>query len=132
MTYRPLVRGVSRSAGTGALLAFLVVILAYVSGSDNAITAYLQPGIVLAGFLSPLVPSAVVYWVEPEGGPYAFLLITLVCAFFFWTALLGAVHFVWRRAKAPDQSGPSASGRSSVHPAGDGRVSKLVRRMRKR
>lgn len=100
MTPLPWVRGVIRSATTGALLAFLAGILVFVLGSQTAaVTAYLEPGVILGGFISPFVPSAVTYAVEPEGGPYAFLFIALVCAFFFWSALLGGIHYFWRRTK---------------------------------
>ena len=94
------VRRVIRSAGTGTLLAFLIGVLVFVFGGQTvAVTAYLQPGVVLGGLISPLVPTAVVYWVEPEGGPNAFLLIALASAFFFWSTLLAGVHYFWRRAK---------------------------------
>jgi hypothetical protein len=102
MSYLPSVRRVSTSAGTGALLALIIGMLVFGFGAQTvAVTAYLQPGIVLGGLVSPLVPTAVVYWVAPEGGPYAFLLIALACAFFFWSTLLGGIHYFWRRAKHP-------------------------------
>ena len=38
------------------------------------VTAYLAPGLAIASVLSPVVPSVFLYWVDPEGGPWAFLL----------------------------------------------------------
>ena len=35
----------------------------------HAVTAYLVPGIAIAGALSFIVPTKVVYWLDPEGGP---------------------------------------------------------------
>jgi hypothetical protein len=94
------VRGVIRSAATGALLALLAGILVFVLGSQTAaVTAFLEPGIIVGGFLSPFAPRAMTYWAEPEGGPYAFLFIVLFCAFLFWSTLLGRIHFFCRRAQ---------------------------------
>jgi hypothetical protein len=99
MSYFLSVRRVSTSAATGALLAFVIGLLVFVFGAQtDAVTAYLQPGIVLGGLVSHLIPTAVVYWVVPEGGPSAFLLIALACAFFFWSTLLGGIHYFWRRS----------------------------------
>ena len=100
MRYFLSVRRLSRSAGTGTLLAFLIGVLVFVFGGQTvALTASLQPGLVLGGLISPLVPTPFVYWVEPEGGPNAFLLIALASAFCFWSTLLAGVHYFWRRAK---------------------------------
>jgi hypothetical protein len=102
MRYPSRVRRVARSAGAGALLALLVALLVFILGSQTAaVTAYLAPGIVLGGLVSPVLPSALAYSVNPEGGPEAFLLISLASAFFFWGTLLGGIHYFWRRAKHP-------------------------------
>jgi uncharacterized membrane protein len=101
MSYLQLMRRVARSAATGALLTFLAGLLVFVLGSQTvAIRAYLEPGVVLAELVSPFLPSGVAYWVEPEGGPLGFLLIILVCAFFFWSALLGGMHYFLKRRTA--------------------------------
>jgi MFS superfamily sulfate permease-like transporter len=69
-----------------------------VGGGTHIVTAYLAPGIPIAGLLSPLLPSRTAYWIDPEGGPIAFLMLTLACAALFWSVLIGSVYHYLRRA----------------------------------
>ena len=64
-----------KSTGIGVFCAVVFALLAFTAGSKtDVVTAYLAPGLAIASVLSPVVPSAFVYWVDPEGGPWAFLL----------------------------------------------------------
>ena len=77
----------------GALLATVFGLLVFVlAPRTHAVTAYLVPGIAIAGALSFIVPTKVVYWLDPEGGPPAFLVIAIACAFGFWTLVFGMIH----------------------------------------
>ena len=86
-----------KSFAVGVLCASALGLLAFALGSKTVlVTTYLWPGIRIAGLLSPFVPSSIVYWLVPEGGPSAFLLQALAWTGLFWTLLLGAIHY-WRR-----------------------------------
>ena len=57
---------------------------------------YLWPGAKLAPLLSEVVPSTVMYWLVPEGGAPAYLLLVLVASFFSWAALLALLSSIAR------------------------------------
>ena len=78
--------------------AVLGAVSSAVGGGTAIVTASLAPGIPIAGLLSPLLPSRTAYWIEPEGGPIAFLMLTLACAALFWSVVIGSVHHYLRRA----------------------------------
>ena len=102
MSYRHSIRDIARSAAIGSLVAFLAGVLVSVLGSQTlAVRAYLEPGVVFGSIVIPFIPSGAAYWVVPEGGPLGFVFVALVCAFFFWSVLLGGVHYFWKRAIGP-------------------------------
>src|SRR2546425_816859 len=83
-----------RSALVGVSLALLLGLLMFVLGAKtHFVTAYLAPGILVGGLLSPAIPSKFVYWVEPDGGPTAFLLLAALSSVAFWSPLFGAVFY---------------------------------------
>jgi len=87
-----------KSAGLGALISIALGVAVFVVGRHtSAVNAYLFPGVHMAGLVSPAVPTAWVYWIEPEGGPYAFLFLSLVCAAVIWAAVFGSIHYAWAR-----------------------------------
>jgi hypothetical protein len=93
------VPGTLKTLATGALLAAVVAMLAFVlAPRTHVVTAYLLPGIAIAAVLSPAIPTKVVYWLDPEGGPLTFFALTMACAFVFW-ALVFAGILRWRRAR---------------------------------
>jgi uncharacterized membrane protein YraQ (UPF0718 family) len=70
----------------------------FVLGSQtHLVTAYLLPGVFVGGLLSRMIPSKFVYWIEPEGGPAAFLLLALLGSFAIWSTLFSALYH-YRRA----------------------------------
>jgi disulfide bond formation protein DsbB len=77
----------------GALVAAVIGILVFVlAPRTHVVTAYLVPGIAIGGALSFITPTKVVYWLDPDGGPPAFLIIAIGCAFGFWTLVFGMIH----------------------------------------
>jgi hypothetical protein len=74
------------------ILAIGVGVAAYVLVPFfDAIGVYTAPGLM---FLS-LIPSKLVYWLDPAGGPAIGVFLLVLCAAFFWTVLFGAAHFGW-------------------------------------
>lgn len=90
-----------KSAIVGIVLAISLGALAYaLAPLFDAVGLYAAPG----GLLFPLVPNGLVYWIDPEGGPAAGVLLLMLCAGFFWTCLFGAAYFGWdslRRRRPP-------------------------------
>jgi hypothetical protein len=77
----------------GVLVSAVVGIVVFVvAPRTHVVTAYLIPGIAIGGGLSYIIPTKIVYWLDPEGGPRAFLVIVFACAFAFWTLLFGMIH----------------------------------------
>jgi hypothetical protein len=86
-----------KSFGVGVLCASVLGLLVFALGSKtDLVTAYLWPGILIAGLLSPFVPSSIVYSLVAEGGPSAFLLQALAWTGLCWTLLFGAIDY-WQR-----------------------------------
>jgi len=90
-----------KSTGIGVFCAIVFALLAFTAGSKtDVVTAYLAPGLAIASVLSPVVPSAFVYWVDPEGGPWAFLLQAVACSLLSWSILFGVVYHHRHRFRA--------------------------------
>jgi hypothetical protein len=82
-----------KSTGIGVFCAVVCAVLAFVIGSKtDVVTAYLAPGLAIVSVLSPVVPSAFVYWVDPDGGPWAFLVQALAWSLLSWSILFGVVY----------------------------------------
>ncbi len=91
-------RNLGKSAGVGALISIALGVAVFVFGGQTAAAnAYLFPGVHMAGVVSPAVPTSLVYWIEPEGGPYAFLFLSLVSAAVLWAVVFGSIRYVWVR-----------------------------------
>jgi len=73
-----------RSAVIGAVLAVAGFAILYIT-----------PAAILVPVIGSLIPSKVVYWLVPDGGGPAGLLLIMISAFFFWTIVFGVVHFSW-------------------------------------
>lgn len=93
------------------VLGFLVASTAGLAfGSWNLeplASAYLLPGIVVGSVLVPLLPTTLVYAIEPEGGAVAFIKVALACAVGFWSTAIGVLH--WRRVRSNRAKVPGAS-----------------------
>jgi hypothetical protein len=87
-----------KSTGIGVFCAVVFALLAFTAGSKtDVVTAYLAPGLAIASVLSPVVPSAFVYWVDPEGEPWAFLLQAVAWSLLSWSILFGIVYHYRQR-----------------------------------
>ena len=86
----------SLTVGTVASLCLggLVFILAPKTALVNA---YLVPGVVIGGSLTRVIPTRLVYWIAPDGGPEAFLAVALTCAVIFWSLVFGVSYRYARR-----------------------------------
>ncbi len=87
-------RRIVKSALFGIGLAIAAGVLAYALApffDAYALGVYAQPGTI---FL-PLIPSKLVDWLEPDGGPGVGIVLLLFCATFFWAIVFGAAHFGW-------------------------------------
>jgi hypothetical protein len=70
--------------------------LAFAAGHlFDAVGIYVAP----AGFFLPVmqrvISSKLVYWLVPDGGAPAGLLLILVIAIMFWSIVFGATYFAW-------------------------------------
>jgi len=91
---------VLKSAAAGIALATLAGVLAFTLLSQFRLAAlYLAPGVFLAGWLSPWLPTRMAYWGNPEGGPANFLFLVAVCAGLVWSALCTGVHYMLARRR---------------------------------
>jgi hypothetical protein len=83
---------VFKSASVGVILAVGIGVLAYaLAPIFDAVGIYVTPGTM---FL-PLIPSKLVYRLDPNGGPGVGISLLLLSSVFFWTILFGAAHFIW-------------------------------------
>jgi hypothetical protein len=96
-----------RSTIIGLVFAILgfVVTFALARFFDTAFLAYVAPAGILVRLIGPLIPWKAVYWLVPDGGASAGVLLIGVSALFFWTIVFGVCHFAWVRLKR----GPSDS-----------------------
>ena len=93
---RKLVMRFFRSVVIGAVLAIAGFALAFaLAPFFDAVILYITPAAILVPVIGSLIPSKVVYWLVPDGGGPAGLLLIMISAFFFWTIVFGVVHFSW-------------------------------------
>ena len=94
----------NRAARWTLLLGFSVsavtTLLAIFSYLPSWVTPiFVWPGFKIAPFLAIVIPSQVFYWLVPEGGGSAFILLVVIGAFIVWalvfTAIALAVYRVW-------------------------------------
>ena len=85
-----------RSAVIGAALAIAGFALAFaLAPFFDAVILYITPAAILVPVIGSLIPSKVVYWLIPDGGGPAGVLLIMISAFFFWTMVFGVAHFAW-------------------------------------
>jgi hypothetical protein len=76
----------------------------------DAVGVYIMPARLMAPVLGPIVPSRLTYWLVPEGGAAAGVLLILASSVLFWTICFGVIYFVWatsrRRRAAPETIAP--------------------------
>ena len=102
-----------RSAAFGAVASIAVAAFVFLlAPKTHFVTMYLAPGLAVGGSLSQaaLIPTRLVYSLVPEGGPNAFLLIVVVCSFFFWSVAFAVAYryLVRRKEGTPRKRGPTS------------------------
>jgi hypothetical protein len=70
-----------------------------VSPFFDAVGLYVTPASLLVPIVLPLIPSQLLRWMVPEGGPAAGLLFILVTAVFGWTIFFGMTYFGWASSR---------------------------------
>ena len=88
----------SVAVGAGAAVATGAVAFA-LSPLFDAVGAYFAPARLLLPVVWALIPSRIMDWLVPGGGPAEGVLLALVCALLFWTILFGAIHRAWSSLK---------------------------------
>ena len=79
-------RRILASVAVGVVASIMLGVLVFVlAPKTNFVRAYLAPGIVIGGSLSRFIPTRLTYWLVPEGGPDAFLMVATACASIFWS-----------------------------------------------
>lgn len=66
--------------------------------------AYILPAQMLIPLIEPLIPTTLVYWVVPDGGAPAGMLLIVFCVVLFWTLAFGVLYLVWRSLRVKDSS----------------------------
>jgi hypothetical protein len=95
-----------RSVAVGTATSIvLAIVLALIGG--YGFPAYLAPGVAIGGLISPVLPAWFVYWLVPEGGGLAFLLLAFGASVVVWTAAAGSLHFWWSRRTSRSPRRPS-------------------------
>lgn len=79
----------------GMVSAIAVEILAFaLAPFFDAVGVYTMPSGLLIPVIGRLIPSKVIYWLIPDGGAAAGVLLILVCTLLFWTIVFGVIFFV--------------------------------------
>ena len=77
-----------KSAGVGILFAIALGVLAFSAAPFfDAVGMYFAPARLIAPVMMPIIPSRLIYWLVPDGGPPAAILLILVSATSFWSVL---------------------------------------------
>jgi hypothetical protein len=96
-----------KSGAAGTLAAFSAGVIAFaLSRFFDAFSLFIAPSRLVSPVIEPLVPDSVIYWLVPNGGAPAGVLLIMFGAFLFWSAAFGAVHFAWMQLRV-NQSQPS-------------------------
>ena len=100
----------SAMVGVSFAIAGLVLAFALAPFLGGAVMVYVAPAGMLVPVIGPLIPSKVLYWLVPDGGAPAGVLLIGVCALIFWTLAFGVAHFAWvsLRPGEKDPKSPSA------------------------
>jgi hypothetical protein len=93
-------RFILQSVGVGVLvtLAFGAGVLVFFPRTP-AVTAFIAPGIPLAGFFGHFLPDGFAYYLHPEGGAPSFLALVLIFASLFWTLVVASLFVICRRLR---------------------------------
>lgn len=100
MTFRVPPMLILRSVIAGILAAIALGALAFaVAPFFDAVGVYLTPARLVLPVIGPAIPSRLMDWLIPDGGPAAGVLLILVAAILVWTIFFGAIYFVCALSK---------------------------------
>lgn len=99
------------SVGVGIIAAAVLGAVAFaLSPFFDAVVVYITPARLLVPVLGPIITPKLVYWLVPDGGPAAGVLLIFASAVLFWTICFGALYFAWatsrRRRATPETIAP--------------------------
>jgi len=88
------------SAIVGSGLAIATALVAFgLSPFFDAIGLYMAPAALLIPLIGPLIPDRLLYWVVPDGGAPAGVLLITFSTIFFWTLIFGVLYLAWHSRK---------------------------------
>ena len=88
------------SVGVGISAAIALGALAFAAAPFfDAVVLYLAPARLMVPVLGPVIPSRLAYWLMPDGGAAAGLMLILVSAILSWTICFGGIYFAWATSK---------------------------------
>jgi hypothetical protein len=84
-----------RSVAVGVLAAVAFGALAFAAAPlFDAVGMYIMPANLFLPVLVRFIPSKLLYWLVPDGGAPAGVLLILVSATLFWAVIFGVTYFV--------------------------------------
>lgn len=95
----------SASVGAVGATALGAIALALSHLFHAASFYYMTPGIVLVPVVGSIIPSRLMDWLVPDGGPAAGIALMLGCALIFWTVCFGTIYFAWARSRRKRSTG---------------------------
>lgn len=88
------------SVGVGIIAALALGAVAFaLSPFFDAVGVYIMPARLMVPVLGPVVPSRLTYWLVPDGGAAAGVLLIIASAILFWTICSGALYFAWATSR---------------------------------
>jgi hypothetical protein len=92
---------VLRSACFGIVAAIALGAVAFaVAPLFDGVAVYSAPARLVVPIIGPAIPSRLIYWLIPDGGAPAGILLILISAVLFWSTLFGATYFAFARSKS--------------------------------
>jgi len=89
----------------GIVLSLILFAIAYILLPQTWVTqAYLFPGLILGSPFGLLISTKIIYWLVPEGGGPAFILVSLIAAVLFWLLLFAMIHYFWQSRRLKSQN----------------------------
>jgi len=98
------------SAGVGPVRAIALGAIAYAFAPlFDAVGVYIMPARLLVPVAGRIIPSQLIYWLVPDGGAAAGVLLILTSAVLFWTVCFGAIYFAWATSRRKQSSGETTA-----------------------
>jgi hypothetical protein len=91
---------VLRSACFGIVAAIALGAVAFAAAPlFDGVAVFSAPARLVVPIIGPVIPSRLIYWLIPEGGAPAGILLILIAAVLFWSTLFGATYFAFAISK---------------------------------